>query len=109
MKKMQINGFRADVHSDEWIAILRDTSSHRTATAVAQREQPITAGERAALCERADREGYDLVVVERHIYAAYDLRCTMKRRSGNLVRRVEARRNAAGAWYEVKSSSSSFY
>lgn len=106
---MWINGFRADVYSDGWIAVLVNTVNWASVIAIQQRTDSIKASERAALCERADKEGFDKVLVQRHIHAGYDLRCTMSRRSGTLVKTIEARKNVNGVWFERKSSKSSFY
>jgi len=84
-KRMTINGARADVLSDDWIALFASTLTVGSKVAVSQRAAPIKASERKALLAQAEAEGFDRVVIERHIYAAYDLRCTMKRRSGTKV------------------------
>lgn len=106
---MMINGFRARVLDDGWCALLIDSKTARSVPAVMGRAEPIKAAERRALCERADRDGFDKVVVERHIYATYDLRCVMKSRHGTLVKRITALKNAKGVWFEVPSSKSNFY
>lgn len=108
-KHIQVNGFRAEVLSESYLALRRLSGPLGVYRVLYNGpEAPSTAQRRKFLAD-ADAAGYDTVVVERHLHVKYDLRCTMRARSGSLVYVTTHQKNAAGVWYAVRSSRRSIY
>lgn len=108
-RQVTINGFVAEVLDDASCAIFRKSSSLTSMKIVEKgRAEPFSAKARRQLCDQAASEGFDTVVVERHIYAKYDLRCTMSARSGTKVTGFEYTRREDGVWLEKPISRQQF-
>jgi hypothetical protein len=108
-KHIQVNGFRAEVLSEGYTAILRTRNNFSRYRVAHEADAAPTKAQREQFLADADAGEFDEVVVSRHLHVKYDLRCTMRSRSGSLVFMTTFRKNTAGKWFSEKSSTRSIY
>lgn len=101
--RMVVNGFRAEVLSEKFFALMRK-AGEKSWTTLHDAARAPSRQQREQFLADADTEGLDEVVVERHLYVKYSLRTVMTSRSGSLVYVTTFRKDAAGKWVSKRST-----
>lgn len=105
MKQISVNGYRAEVLNEERTASIH-FDGKVTSQSIGAPVGRITTSWLNAAKKLAEQAGADEIMVYHYRYITYDLRCVMKRTSGEYSTIIRYRRNENGVWYSVRETKS---